>query len=420
MATPTRIDITGERLRFDDAAPGLSRIALLAGVIALVGSVLFGLTGMAGGLEALFRAYILAIMFALSFCLGGLFFVILQHLTRSGWSVTVRRLAEDIAGGVPWVGLLVLPLWFVMYFKLGGIEHVYPWLDSERVAHSELLQHKAAYLNMNFMTIRLAVYFAVWIVLAWYFRSQSVLQDRTGDPKITVRLSTVAAPAMPLFALTLTFAAIDLVMSIQPEWFSTMWGVYYFAGSVVGFFALLSILMYALQQSGRVRRVITVEHYHDVGKLVFAFIVFWCYIAFSQYMLIWYANLPEETLWYYVRQVRGWQWASIALLVGHFFVPFFVLISRVPKRTPIALALAAGWVILMHWFDLFYCVMPHIVEGESGAITGPPFALHLVDITCTIGVVGIVAFGVIRNLGSASLIPEKDPYLARAVAFQNI
>jgi len=358
-----------------------------------------------GSLNRLCQSYLVNFCYFLSLALGALFFVMLQHLTRSGWSVTVRRLAEGIAGGVLPLAVLLLPIILCM-------QHLYTWADPELVAGDHLIHSKGAYLNRGAFVARCAIYFVVWVSLARYYLRRSIRQDSSGDPMVTRAMERLSGPAMVAFALTITFAAFDLLMSRDPKWFSTIFGVYYFAGSAVGFFALLAVVMYLLQRSGRLARSITVEHYHDVGKLLFAFVVFWAYIAFSQYMLIWYGNLPEETAWYLRRQTGSWTAVTFALLFGHFVIPFLGLVSRYPKRRPGLLALAAAWVLVMHWIDVYWLAMPEASPQGVG--------FSILDVLCFVGIGGWFLAWCAYLLRTCSLIPEKDPRLAESLAFENV
>jgi hypothetical protein len=234
----------------------------------------------------------------------------------------------------------------------------------------------------------------------------------TKNVMLTVRMERRSGGAMVLFALTTAFGAYDLLMSLDPHWYSTIFGVYFFAGSVVGFFACLPIITRTLQRSGRLAHAITVEHYHDMGKLIFAFTIFWAYIAFSQYMLIWYANLPEETGWYLRRQTGGWQAVSLLLLFGHFIVPFLVLLPRWVKRDGRLLVLPAVWMLAMHWMDIYWLVMP-----EMGA-KGVP--LGLMDLACFLAVGGTFVAAAARRLRDRSLVPEGDPRLQESLAFESV
>jgi hypothetical protein len=343
-------------------------------------------------------------MYFLSLALGGLFFVLIMHLTRAGWSVTVRRLAEVVA----WA---VVPLAVLAVVILFGMHDLYEWSHAEVVAHDELLQKKQGYLNPTFFVIRLAVYFLVWGLLATYFLRQSHKQDASGDPALTTRMERVAAPGTILYALTVTFAAFDLLMSLTPHWYSTIYGVYYFAGCILGFFALAPVLIAMLKRRGYLTRLVTSEHSHDLGKLMFGFVVFWAYIAFSQYLLIWYGNLPEETVWYSARENGAWVWISIVLLFGHFMLPFLWLMSRYPKRKSVTLVAGAVWLLIMHWVDVFYLVMPNARPD------GIPF--RLMDLACFVGIGGLFLAAVFWRLGRTNLIPVNDPRLSEALSFEN-
>ncbi len=409
----------GQHAEERQAGPGVLRAARLAALVGLVGLAAGLLCGVLEGWTAFFRAYVLNFSYVMSLALGALFFVILQHLTRAGWSVVVRRLGEFVIEAIPRLALLALPLLIPV---LAGMSEVYPWSAPGAVGDhelQELLARKRPYLNPAFFVVRLALYFAIWTLLARFYVSRSLAQDDSGDIALTQALERRSGIAMVAFALTTTFFAFDVLKSLTPMFFSTIFGVYYFAGAVVGFFGLLGLMMTLLQRSGKLTRSITIEHYHDIGKLVFGFIVFWAYIAYSQYMLIWYANLPEETFWYAMRQASGW-WIGVALvlLFGHFVLPFLALMSRGPKRRPAVVTLGAAWALLMHWVDLYYVVGPpgHTLppEGHAGA------ALHVADLALLVGLGGLFAAAVLRNMAGRALLPQRDPRLGESVAFENI
>jgi hypothetical protein len=384
-----------------------SYFILFASLLALLVAVRLG---QRTGWAVFFRSYLLDYCFVLSLALGALFFVMLQHLTRAGWSVSVRRLAELAAGTMPLLAVLFVPLLVPL---MGGMASVWPWTSPDAAAHdaSGLLQHKQPYLNVHFFILRCVVYFATWIALARFFLRISVAQDATGDPRLTQRMQWWSGPGMVLYGLTVTFFAIDALMSLHPHWYSTIFGVHFFSGCLVGFFALLALLMYGVQRAGALTQAIGVEHYHDVGKLAFGFVVFWAYIAFSQYLLIWYANLPEETAWYRPRQGDTW-WTGVSLLLlfGHFVAPFIALLSRWPKRRKGLLAAAAAWLLVMHWLDLYYLVGPRPHGAESA--TAP---LHGTDIALLVGLGGLFLFALLRLMTRHALLAERDPRLAEAL-----
>lgn len=403
-----------------DGAAGWSRALLMLGVIGLGASAALAPVGA----ESFFRGYLVNLAFFSSLALGALFFVILQHLTRAGWSVVVRRVAENVTGAFPALAVLALPV--VLAVLLGApaaLHNVYHWTDAEHVAHDAVLRGKAPYLNGPFFALRMLVYFGLWIALGGYFARLSREQDRTGDPELTSRMQARSAPSIILYALSVTFFSFDLLMSLEAHWYSTIFGVYYFSGSALGFFALLAGSMYLLQRAGCGRESFTQEHFHDVGKLVFAFVVFWAYIAFSQYMLMWYGNMPEETGWYLTRQRGPWLVVSFLLLFGHFVVPFLLLISRYPKRHPRVLVWLCAWVLVAHWIDMFYLVMPHNLPAESGreAQAAPLLLTDVLQcLTALVGIGGVFGWAVLNRMRSAALVPLRDPRLPESLAFHNI
>ncbi|MGE5235255.1 MAG: quinol:cytochrome C oxidoreductase [Acidobacteriota bacterium] len=396
-------DIQQERRHLGEAGGRLAARAAAIGGVALIAGIVFGLRAGDGG-RSFFFAYLLNFAYVLSLALGALFFVILHHLTRAGWSVVVRRLGEAVAMTLPFMVLLFVPI-------LLGLHQLYHWTHADLVAQDAILRGKTPYLNLPFFLLRWAAYFGIWILLTRFFVRRSLDQDGSGDVELTLQMERRAALSMVLFAITLTFASIDLLMTLDPHWYSTIFGVYYFSGAVVGFFALLALLTYWTQRAGFLRHAITIEHYHDLGKLLFAFVVFWAYIAFSQYMLYWYANMPEETEWFFRRQNHGWGWVGLAIVFGHFLVPFVALLSRTPKRQPRLLVVAAVWMLAMHWIDLYWLVMPELRP------TSPwPGAMDLL-LLVALGALSL-GFGVWR-VRRRSLIPERDPRLRESLTFEN-
>jgi hypothetical protein len=274
-----------------------------------------------------------------------------------------------------------------------------------------VLQEKAAYLNVPFLFARVGIYFCLWLFFSRFFFNRSLKQDETGDLKLSYTMQWVAAPAMACFVLSLTFFAVDFLMSLEPKFISTMFGVYYFAGCAMSFFATTAVLSRFMQASGRLKHSINTEHYHDVGKFMFGFVFFWGYVAFSQYMLIWYANIPEETEWFQQRQTGGWLYFSLLLLFGHFILPFAGLLSRHVKRNLVALTCWALFLLGMEWVDLYWLIMPSAHEA------GPPFSL--MDLTCWLGMAGVFVahFGFMAR--GKRLVPVQDPRIAESLAFEN-
>jgi hypothetical protein len=452
------IDLSESNTRLGSLGLNIQSGAGIVGIAGLLASLIIGLTGAFDVSHTFFmKSYIQNYIFVLSISLGAFFFVFIQHLTRAGWSSTVRRTAEVIAANLvwSWVGLLpLLALWVAGWFGGHGPEVVnsvdgghaghgagwgpgvlFPWADMEAMkAHNideyNLVSNKTAYLNAGFFWVRAVCYVVFWGVASSWFLRTSIEQDRTKDPKLSNRMQMMAAPAAILFGLTITFAIIDWVMSLSPAWFSTMFGVYFFAACCTGGFAMIIIVLLRLQEVGRIQGLVTKEHYQDLGKMLFGFgMIFWAYIAFSQYMLIWYANIPEETGWFLARQIGGWGMISLALLFGHFAIPFVALISKWTKRISWYLLGAAIWMLIFHWLDMFWLVMPVVPEdaytaktymdvieaheGDSTQLFNP------LNFTMLSGCFGIFVWLTIRRLRKVSLVAAGDPRLKEGIGFEN-
>jgi hypothetical protein len=378
-----------------------------------------------------FFAYVTAWSFILSIAVGALFFVMLHHLVRARWSAVLRRLAEIVTATFPIIfvaGLgMVIPL-------LAGYGDLYYWAHPD--AHNHELNHHMLsklswWLNPSYFAFRYVLYFAIYIGLSRYFANKSRQQDDSGDPALSTLMRVVSAPMMIVFAFTTVFISFDVLMSLAPKWYSTIFGVNFFGGSNIAFFAVLILFSLVVQRSGRLTRSITTEHYHDLGKWLFAWTFFWAYTAFSQFMLIWYANLPEETVFYNYRLFSEWQWVSIAVTVGHFAFPFVFLLSRWTKRILPALTFFAVWQLVFHWVDLYWNVMPNYQWGVAfpggvrtiaGPLTGET-SMHLVGLSWVDGTMWVAMIGVfILALGRAmggNLIAIKDPHLPASLSFEN-
>lgn len=398
------IQPNSSELQLGSAADRLLRYGAIVGGAGLV-VALIGAAVQADGWRRLQFAYLTTFCYFVSLVLGCLFLVALYHLTRTGWGVVVRRLAETVAVLMVPLAVGALP---IVALVAAGSSDLFPWNSVEAQTTDHLIHHKAPYLNSTFFIIRALVYVGVWVALARYFWSRSVLQDETDDVQLTLRMQAVSAPTMFAFGLTLTFASFDWLMSLSPHWFSTIFGVYYFSGSVVGALALLIVMVRCLQASGRLTHAVTVEHGHDLGKLLFGFIFFWAYIAFSQFLLIWYANIPEETMWYLKRMEGGWQWVSLLLLFGHFIIPFLGLMSRHVKRQPRLLAGWAVWMLVMHWVDVYWLAMPELLASPS---------IGLTEIGCLAAFGGLLVAAWSKVAAKHALIPVHDPRLPESLAF---
>lgn len=358
-------------------------------------------------------SYIFAYEVVLSIALGALGWVMIEHVTRSGWSVVVRRIGETTMATLPLFALLWLPIAF-------GTHTLYPWTHE---ATDVILDRKRWFLNEGFFFGRAAFYFLVWSVLSWWLYSTSLKRDEVGSDHaqrdaLTRKLWAISAPGIILWGLTQSFQAIDWLKSLQPHWYSTIFGVYFFAGSILAFFCFMTLVTMGMQRAGVLRTAVTTEHFHDLGKFVFGYTIFWAYIAFSQFMLIWYANLPEETEFYMVRLAGGWEWVSYALPILHFGVPFLFLLSRHVKRNRAALAGAAGWMLFMHMVDLHWLVIPNF-GAHSGGHHEPHLSVSWLDFAAlaTVGGIFLAVFGWL--LARNKVLTVHDPRLPESLAHEN-
>ncbi len=352
-----------------------------------------------------FQSYLVGFVNITVVGVGCLFFLMVMYLTGSAWSVTMRRIFETIAATLPVAAILVIPV-------LLGIHELYEWSHADHVAHDKLLQGKSPWLNESAFTIRAFVYIGIWSFLALKLYRNSTRQDETRSVEFMNSSSRWSAPGLLLAFLSVSAAAFDWVMSLNPHWYSTIFGIYIYAGGGVACMATVTLICIAFRRFGILRESITIEHYHDLGKWMFALTVFWTYIAFSQYLLIWYANLAEETIFYQVRFGGNWKWMSLALLLGHFVVPFFVLISRAAKRNLNVLTFAAIWILVFCYIDIYWLVMPNFhKEG---------IAFGWQDVVGWAAPITTFALGFWFRLRKHSLVPEGDFRLEQSLAHINI
>ena len=382
----------------------LNRVLLALGLACLGAAGVGAMASEQGGLHFKF-SYLTSYAFYVSISLGALFFVLVTHVCSARWSVVIRRLSEAVMMNFWLMLILLIPILFWM-------EDLYAWADHAHTADDPLLQEKQAYLNIPFFMVRLAIYFFIWIGLARFMYRRSLLQDATGEWRLLASMRRMSAPGLILFALSLTFFAFDLLMSLDPHWYSTIFGVYYFAGAVLGGLSTLILVSVIIMTSGAVGPAITIEHLHDLGKLLFGFVVFWAYIAFSQLLLIWMANIPEETIWYIHRFEGSWRWLSYFLIIGHFVLPFFFLVSYHAKRNRVTISLAALWILAMHYLDLYWIVLPTFDRHGVPWSTIDPFVL--LSMGC------LFIYVLVDRLVQRPLVPVRDPYLADSIAFENV
>lgn len=413
--------ITSPLFSLSHAYVKLIPLGIVIGAVGLGVALFFGMAS--GGFRRFSFAYLTSFSFLLSLSLGCLFFVIVQHLTKAAWGVTVRRIAEIFAMCAFPLVILFLP---ILIPVLMGSSEVYPWNAAGWVDASDpLFRFKNGWLTQGFFGLRWVVYFLVWGWFAWNFLGKSLKQDQTGDPRLTLKMQASSTWMMIVFAASLVFASFDLEMSLSPYWFSTMFPVYFFAGGVLGGLAAITLTSLLLQRSGRVTDEISVEQYHDLAKLMFGFVFFWGYIAFSQFMLIWYANIPEETFWFRFRMWdTSWGLATWVLLFAHLLIPFLALMARTVRRSKPYLLVASIYVLVIHWYDHFWIVMPQYNYGKLGEpladkYAGFPFSF-LIDVPCAIGMIGLFVALFAMIAGDRPLVPKQDPRLGESLNHKNL
>ncbi len=379
---------------------GLSKKGL---ILFIVGTALSLLAFYVDQERAIFN-YLVTYMMIVSIGLGSLFIVALEYIAGADWSTPFRRIPEFFAGLLPVLLILVIPL-FIFNHDL------FQWAHKEAVAADKILQGKAPYLNLTFFIIRTFAFIGLWSLFYWVMTRNSRKQDETKDQTLTKKNIRLAAVFIPVFALSLTFTAIDFMMSLAPNWFSTIFGVYYFAGTVVAALAAITIAVILLKEKGYFSPWITDDHLFSLGALLFAFINFWAYIAFSQFLLIWYADLPEETFWFLTRWNGGWVFFSLLLIIVHFAVPYFALLTQPSKKNPKILKFIAVWLLFAHLLDLFWLIMPNMQSMKNG------YVFSWIDLVFPIAGLGLVMLLFNMLAKKTNLIPIGDPKLKRGIDF---
>ena len=379
-----------------------SGLSILLGLIAFVALALCG-AGAAIDPTQLSFSWLFAFAFYFTLCAGCFFWTLVHYATDAEWSVVVRRQLENIAVLLAVMAVFFLPILFLRH-------HLYEWMNILPGKES-VLDSKRAYLNWNFFVVRAVVFFGFFIIASQLLRRLSVRQDKDGNPKFTIWMRKVAFASLPMFALFLTFGAFDWLMSLNYRWFSTMFGVYIFAGTAGSSMSLLVLVITALRNAGYLKDVVTKEHYHIMGKWMFAFCVFWAYIGFGQYMLIWYANMPEETQYFLIRNTESWWTLSMLLVIGRFFGPFAILLLQSIKKHPHQLCYVASWIVFMQMLDMYIVVLP--------ALHGTGVHLSLWDFIPLVGIGAALAFVYLRIVGKTSLFPVRDPRLVESLKLVN-
>lgn len=384
---------------------GYRQRALVVGIVfaILLGVGIFLPPNLGGGVAQFFRSYLLAFVFWIGITVGCLGLLMLQHLTGGAWGLVIRRVLEAGTRTLPLMIILFIPLVF-------GLSHIYEWVRPEHIAEPvarKLIEAKHGYLNVTFFLIRAAIYFAIWAVLTLLLNKWSGEQDRTANRRLSRNLQKMSGPGLVLFVLTVTFASIDWVMSLEPEWFSTIFGLIFVISWVLTAFSFVIATMVLLAGRKPMNGVVAPAHFHDLGKLLLAFVMIWAYFNFSQYLIIWSGNIPEETKWYLHRSRGGWGYVAVAVVIFHFALPFMLLLSRDLKRNARRLALVAIVVFLFRFVDLFWIITP--------TFRGEHFGLSFMDIVAPIALGGIWVAYFAWQLKQRPLMPINDPYLSQAL-----
>ena len=352
-----------------------------------------------------YYAYLLAFMFWLGITLGSLGLLMIQHLSGGAWGFVIRRALEAATRLVPLMAVLFVPL-------LIGMRTLYPWAYPDKVAADIILQNKRVYLNVPFFVVRTCFYFAVWFALAWYLNRWSLEQDESGEEPAGRRMRAISAGGLVLYVLTMTFASVDWLMSLEPHWFSTIFGAIVIGGQALSALAVAIIVLAALANERPVSDVAVPARFHDLGNLLLAFLLLWAYFSFSQFLIIWAGNLPEEIPWYVHRTQNSWQAISIILVIFHFVVPFALLLSRRTKRMSGTLVKVAAGILVMRLVELFWIIAPERSPDF--------FQWHWLDVAAPMAIGGFWVSLFVREVLKRPLLPRYGDEGAYAVHAQAV
>ncbi|HKP86500.1 MAG TPA: hypothetical protein VJZ26_10410 [Blastocatellia bacterium] len=382
------------------APPALDRfrrLALIVGVAALA----FCAIGAIFDATQFFRSYLLAFIYWVAIAAGGLAILMLQHMSGGAWGLVIRRVLEAVTRTFPILAVMFLPV-------AVGVTRIYPWANRALVDQSPALQHKSTYLNIGFFIGRAVFYFLIWNVLSYFLNKWSLEQDRTGDRYLTRKLQVLSGPGLVLYGFTVTFASIDWVMSLDPGWYSTIFGILFMGGQGLSAMAFAITVVVLLSNYKPMSGVIQPRHLHDLGKLMLAFLMLWAYFAFSQFLLIWSGNLPEEVEWYARRLHNSWKTIALALVLLHFALPFVLLLSRDLKRNGRTISMVAIAILVMRYVDLYWMTGPEFHEGR--------FTISWMDLLMPFGIGGVWLWFFAGELKTRPLVPVQDPYLEEALS----
>lgn len=377
---------------------GLQKKALITGLLFTLAGL--GIALATGDMEQYYQSYLIGFVFCfgISACSWGL--CMLHHLIGGRWGFIVQRVLEAAMSAFPVLLILFIPV-------LLGMHDLYHWTHEDVVAKDQILQHKQSYLNVSFFIVRVVIYFAIWIIASSLLIKWSNQQDSSGDPSLTDKIRNVSGPGMVVFALSVTFAMFDWVMSTDPHWFSTLYGVMMIVNAGGATMAFLIMMMTYMRNYEPFSKLANADRFHDWGKLLLAFTLLWFYMMLSQFLIIWAANLPEENPWYIHRVNHGWEIVTVGLVLGRFILSFFLLLSIPRKRNPIRLVKVAIFILIMHWVDMYWHIAPNF-HGEA-------VHFNILDLVVPVGLFGLWLFFVLKRLKSRPLIPQRDPRFGHLV-----
>jgi hypothetical protein len=367
--------------------------ALIAGVL---GTAISAAGFFVAGPNQFYRSYLWSFIFVVALAVGPLAWLMLQYVTGGAWGLVIRRSCEAATRTLPLVLVMFLPV-------VIGINNLYPWPHADRLAADELLRHKAPYLNVPFFLGRAALYFAGWMFLAWWFNRWSLKEDQQGHDAVHGKMSSMAGPGLLFFGFSATFMSVDWILSVDPKWFSTIFGMLFMVNQALTAMAFLITLMVLLSKYKPMSEVLTPRHLHDLGKFLLAMVMVWAYFSFSQFLIIWAGNLPEEIPWYLTRLNHGWQYVGLLLVVGHFALPFALLLSRDLKRNFKLLRNIAVFILLMRLVDLYWLITPSFRHDA--------FGISFLDFTIPVGLVGLWLAYFLTQLEKRPLMPKNAPHL---------
>lgn len=386
--------IKAEDFQVPPQIDALQRIALGVGGLGLIATAI----GFVTNADQFYRSYLLAYVFVLGIPLGCLSLLMVHHLTGGGWGLVIRRTFEAASRTIPVMALLFLPIVF-------GMHTLYEWTHAE-AANDPIIAQKAIYLNETGFLIRAVVYFAIWSFFALALTRLSARQD--SEPVHFTRFENLAGPGLLIYALSLTFASVDWMMSLDPHWFSTLFGLWVMVSQALTALAFTIVIAFLVSRDGRMSQLITTAKFHDYGTLLYAFVMLWAYLSYSQFLIIWSANLPEEIPYYLQRLGGGWSIVMLVVVLGHFVLPWTLLLFRATKRASHRLVAVAVFMLLMRFVDTFWLISPWTNHGD--------FGIHWIDVTALLGLLGLWVGLFCHNLRSRALVPVGDPYLAEALA----